>query len=638
MHDDPPKRRALGAALPDGVSALLVGASDGFYEWEIESDELYWSRSMCEVLGVDPEAFVPRSSTFFERVHPDDRESIEQRLTAHLERGEPYVVQHRIRHEDGRYLKVQGHGVAQRDATGKPLRLIGIMRDLSAQDALARQLDDTRSLFASLAQNIPGAIFRYVLAPDGADRIEQISEGCLELFELAADTIEADAGKIWRQILPEHLAGTQASVQRSGATLTPWDHTFEIECPSGRRKWIHGRGTPVMRDDGSIEWASMCLDVTARVRAEGEAAKAHELLSQVQRLESLAQLTGGLAHDFNNLLSVVTSSLETLEELGSSEERQEVIDDALDAVERGAQLTRRLLTFSKKARLEPQRLDLADVVREMEGLMRRSLPAEVALELQLPNAARPVNLDRAALENALLNLVLNARDALPSGGAVTVRVDSEGDQARVSVHDTGEGMSEEVRARALEPFFTTKPVDQGTGLGLATVDGFVKQSKGALTLDSAPGRGTAVTLSFPAAVGAPSTSDTEFAGESSGRVLVVEDEPSLRRAFARQLQRAGFEVRDAANADEALSVLERETFDLLLTDVQMPGSLFGDDLARRALDEGRVNAAILVSGNPSPGVLDEADGANRMRALLKPLGRDALLTHVRELLAHRSRA
>jgi CheY-like chemotaxis protein len=358
-------------------------------------------------------------------------------------------------------------------------------------------------------------------------------------------------------------------------------------------------------------------------------------------------LTGGIAHDFNNLLTVIQGNLQVLDDwpsVAADEGARELVDAAARAARRGGELTAKLLAFSRRQVLQPRALELQHFVAPLADLLRRTLDARVRIEVDVAPDTPACLADPGQLEAALVNLAINARDAMPEGGMLAFRarrcdeppadVDApawrDGGVA-LAVTDTGSGMSEAVRARAFEPFFTTKEAGRGTGLGLATVHGFAHQSHGAVTLDSRPGEGTTVTLYLPAVV-APAPAVVVDApraphGVPRGlRVLLVEDEPEVARTVRAFLERWGGEVTGCADAESALAALGREApFDLLLSDVALGSGLRGDQLAERARALRPALPVLLMSG-----YAHEAS-VQALPLLRKPFTREQLADAIRRV-------
>ncbi len=366
------------------------------------------------------------------------------------------------------------------------------------------------------------------------------------------------------------------------------------------------------RIDAQDFFVAVLHDLSRRLEAE-------RTLEQAHRLEALGELTGGVAHDFNNLLTVITGNLELLEQSLKDDSRHDLVRDALDAAELGADLTTKLLALARRSVLAPQLVDPVVTVEAALSLLRRTLGPGIEVRLNVDGDIWPVRLDPTQFQTALINLALNAQDAMPEGGEITVTVvnvpidDShlardmsigEGRYVRISVTDTGIGMGAEVRRRAFEPFFTTKAAGKGTGLGLSMVYGFTRQSGGHATLYSEPGIGTTVSLYFPAAAVSETGAEAGAVGETPARapagetrVLVVEDDSAVRRLSVSRIEALGYRTLAAGNAAEALAILGTEPdVDVLFADIVMPGAMNGHDLARKVRADYPQVSILLTSG------------------------------------------
>jgi signal transduction histidine kinase len=379
----------------------------------------------------------------------------------------------------------------------------------------------------------------------------------------------------------------------------------------------------------------------------------NQRLSQSQKMEAMGQLTGGVAHDFNNLLTVILGNAEHLaERLAANKELHKIADDIATAAERGSDLTRSLLAFARKQPLTPKDIDIGQKILGMEQLLRRTLGEHIECEFQFDPGLWLASVDPGQLASALLNLVLNARDAMPSGGKLTVEVRNislgesdmdvngdalPGDYVVVAVTDTGSGMSAEVAGRAFEPFFTTKEIGKGTGLGLSMVYGFARQSGGWMQIRSEPERGTAVKLFFPR-VGAPQTNATPSVGQratvaGNESVLVVEDNAMVREYVESELKALGYRVIVTRNAPAALDILRgSEKIDLMFSDVVMPGGMFGPELAKEAARL-RPQLRVLLTSGYTEHPVEALDGLGQeVRILNKPYRRRELAAALRSAL------
>ncbi len=447
---------------------------------------------------------------------------------------------------------------------------------------------------------IADAESRFVHINDAFRRFHRFGEGqtfppTQAEFMKHVDVLDEDGAPLppERRPLGRALAGEAAS-----------DIEHRVRRIDTGETWIGSYNTAPIRDrNGAIVGAVVTArDITQRKADVANLLESQSQLAQAQKMEAVGQLTGGIAHDFNNLLAVIIGNLDLLR-AGETEDAAEMLDTAIHAANRGAELTRRLLAFSRRQTLQPRHVDPNALVDNLTTLLKRTLGVNIEVDVRLSPDVGGVTADPAQLESALLNLAVNARDAMPGGGRLTVatrRVELDADYAglradvtpgiyeAISVTDTGAGMPPEIAARAFEPFFTTKGVGKGSGLGLSMVYGFAKQSGGHATIYSEPGRGTTVTIYLPrhqidrrdAAGAAPSEVRARGAGQS---ILVVDDNPDICKLVAAQLRSLGYGVEVAGDGPQALARLEQGPAPaLLLTDIMMPGNMDGTAIAAAA--------------------------------------------------------
>jgi PAS domain S-box-containing protein len=479
---------------------------------------------------------------------------------------------------------------ALRDSEGRLRELNG---SLAQQvEHRARQLAASRAQLQALFEASPDWLTLLRATPDGKFVYADLNPACAAAYGLKREEI------IGRTV--EEVIGAEAA-------QLPLHHLREC-LHSGRPQRYNARQTVAGRTrtidvvfvtvPGQSENGDRLIVATARDITEHEELDAQ--LRQAQKMEVLGQLTGGVAHDFNNLLTAITGNLELLERrIKADAGAARLARAAQRAAERGATLTKQLLAFSRRQHLRLQSVDINALIHGMRDLWRRTIGAHIGVETALAPDLWPALADSTQLEIALLNLVINARDAMPLGGSVLIETrnltggvdplpaEMAGcDCILLAVHDTGIGMTPEVRMRAIEPFFTTKGVGKGSGLGLSQVYGAVRQSGGALEIDSTPGRGTAVRLYLPRAAGLPGQAGREARnGDKSarrGRILVVDDDPDVRDIAGQMLRQSGYSVTEAAGGHAALAALARgESYDLIVIDMVMSG-LSGPDTIRRA--------------------------------------------------------
>lgn len=376
-----------------------------------------------------------------------------------------------------------------------------------------------------------------------------------------------------------------------------------------------------------------------------------EALHRSQRLDALGQLTGGVAHDFNNILTIVLGNLEQVFETSDVAEKHDYCRRALEAGEMGARLTRRLLSFSRQRKLEPAVLQLNTYITSMVEMLERALGETVSLSTNFAQDLWMVCVDPSEIENAILNLSVNARDAMRHGGRVSIETANlqltsddvleeygipAGDYIRITVADNGEGMSPEIVKRAFEPFFTTKGTGKGTGLGLSSIHGFVKQSGGNVTIYSELGKGTVVNLYLPR-VAMEARRDLQATEKhaippANLKVLVVEDNPELRQLVAERIRRLGYTVEEADSGACALQKLSEESFDILFSDVVMPGGMSGYELGSRARVASSVTKILLTSGYDSEFASELNSTNDTFHVLRKPYRQADLAQALRDCL------
>ncbi len=549
---------------------------------------------------------------------------------------------------DGRRIPVEDGCAPIRLPDGTLVGGVLVFRDNTegrlAEQALQHRIE-LQDRLAKIAMSVPGAIYSFRMWPDRTICIPVASPAFVEVSGFAPEAVTEDAAKLLACVHPDDAARLRRSVLHSARRLTPWHAEFRFRHRLKGERWLEGNSVPRREPDGSIRWDGFVADVTERVGMERQ-------LHQAQKMEAIGTLTGGLAHDFNNLLGVVIANLDLARvRLADETEAAELVDDALDAALRGAELTQRLLAFARRQPLQPVRVAPNDLVTGMVRLLGRTLGETIRITLDLAPDLWATVVDPAQLEASLTNLATNARDAMPQGGRLSIatanrQLDADyaaahpevrpGDYAMIEVSDEGTGMLAEVQSRIFEPFFSTKPSGEGSGLGLSMVFGFVKQSNGHIGLYSEPGRGTTIRLYLPRATDAATLPRAADAVPSPGHgetVLIVEDNDALRRAAVRQFRDLGYRAIEADGPVEALTLLAQEPVDLLFSDVVMPGPMDGLALADEARRRFPSLKLLLTSGFPGVTAADRlaARGAP-VRLLGKPYRQTELADAVQEAL------
>ncbi len=535
----------------------------------------------------------------------------------------------RLRTADGGWIDMETTATNLLDVPGlRGIILTG--RNVTARNTTFQALQEARRRLEAVLDIAGAAIF--VTDLDGTWVLANRS--CAAMLGRRPDEIVGRrTDELLRPEEAERLEAHGREVLRAGHALQ-FDEFLEL---GGETRQLLCTTVPIIDGEGNATGlCGVAADITDRRRAQEEKEALETALQRSQRMESLGQLAGGVAHDFNNLLAVILNYAEFVgEEIGSDHTAAADVAEIVRATQRAADLTRQLLVFSRHDHLRLEAVDVNRVALETQRMLDRTLGEDV--ELVVVPALEPVHVlaDRGQLEQVLMNLVLNARDAMPRGGRVTVTIEPVDRFVRVEVADDGEGMTPETAERAFDPFFTTKPKGRGTGLGLATVYGIVTGSGGHIEIESHLQEGTTITMHLPSAEPDKPAAEAATAplDESNGMtVVVVEDEDAIRTLTRRILSRQGYEVVEAETPEHALSLCEDMKPDLLLTDVVMPG-MSGKDLSER-LRERHADLRVLFMSGYTDNALDRYGlDAGGDSLLQKPFNGRELLTAVQEALA-----
>jgi PAS domain S-box-containing protein len=515
-----------------------------------------------------------------------------------------------------------------------PPAFTGFIRDLTERQTAAQALEESERRYRRIAETAAEGIWML----DADHRTSFVNPRTAEMLGLRPQDME---GRHPFEFMDEEgrEAMRKALDQRREGVRDAYQAKFIHR--DGRRVWVWTSASPLYEDDGTyagVLW--MVSDVTEWVRASREREDLQTQLHQAQRLETVGKLAGGVAHDFNNLLSVILNYAAFLqEELAEHPEAAEGLAEIRRAAEGGAALTGRLLAFSRRDVGRPETLDLRRVVTDARRLLERTLGAAIELEIKAPDELPPVNVDLNQLEQVILNLAINARDAMPDGGRLTIELGEDDGLVSMEVADTGCGMDQEIAARAFEPFFTTKPYGAGTGLGLAMVYGIATQAGGQVTLRSRLGEGTAVAVLLPAADPLPEGGgelDRPAPRPAGGQtILLVDDEDPVRSVAERILTRHGYRVVEAGGGEAAMALFAKldPKPDLLLTDVAMP-KVSGLELAEWLEADGQPPLPVVFMSGYSGGSVPSPEELERGASFLqKPFTPESLLHVVGEALA-----
>ena len=618
---------------------------------------------------------------FFDRMHPDDRDHVFSAIERARREGKEFRLEYRLPLEPGGMRWMAARGFGQLSEDGKPHRLLGITYDITERVTAEQAIRESEALNRSTLQALPA----HVAVLDRTGRILSANESWIEFVHGRIDGEQSrylglDYYNLISRILED--TGTAASaVTGIKSVLSGACPSFscEFSVPVGDRcQWLLMTAVPLQHDGrgGAVvshlditsrkEAEALVADTnrllearvterTAELRAESEKREeAQSALTRAQKLQAVGELAGGMAHDFNNLLTVIQGHLELLGLRSLDEKSQELLRRANEAAKMGARLAGRLLLIGRRHRLQPVPLNLSDVARGMIDVLRHTLGDQIEIRTDLSATLWPARADMSEVENAILNLAINARDAMPDGGVLDISTANRtlgagdipadnglapGDYVVLSVKDDGKGISADALARVFEPYFSTKDAGRGTGLGLSTIYYFAKQSGGHVTIDSTEGKGTCVSLYLPRTKDNVLKVDRLQPGgspPSSGEcVLVVEDNPDVRDITVKRLDLLGYNVLTAENGSIAMDVLQRAPeVQLVFSDVVMPGGVSGFDLARWVRVH-RPNVRILLtSGFTGEAFLDTEHAEELEFSLLrKPYALPELARAVREALS-----
>jgi PAS domain S-box-containing protein len=602
--------------------------------WNPAAERLFgWSRG--EVVG-EPAPLVP----------PDRQEEFRALRQLILDgRSLTNLEVTRVR-RDGTPIELSLAASPLRDRGGRIVSILAVAVDITERKRAEAALQASEDRFKRLAENAPDVIYRHRLLP--APRTEYVSPAVHALTGYSPEEFYEEPELIARIVHPEdrHLLveAARGEIPPGKPLLLRWLRR------DGTTLWSEIRNVLVRDEHGAVvALEGISRDVTERKEAEEALRRAQDQLQRSQKLEAVGRLAGGVAHDFNNLLGVIIGHGELAQAaVGAGDALHTRLEQILGAARRAAGLTRQLLAFSRRQVLQPRVLDLNAEVADMEKMLRRLIGEDVELVTRLRPAIARVRADPGQIGQVLMNLAVNARDAMPQGGVLTIETSNveveepfarahtplvPGPYVQLVVADDGAGMEESVREHLFEPFFTTKP--EGSGLGLSTVYGIVKQSGGYIWVDAAPGRGTTFTIHLPRWDGPPGEVPAPAGPRSAGgseTILVVEDQESLRNLICEILEDAGYRVLSAADGRGALAVSDgvAEPIHLLVTDVVMPG-MSGRELAETLGQRRSETLTLLISGYPTE-VIERSGGLGDFPLLEKPFSQAGLLERVRETL------
>jgi signal transduction histidine kinase len=671
-------------------SALAAGGIIGTWNWHPTRDSFSVDLGFTLAFGIDA-SFVDKEvpiDKVLENVHPEDRPGLDAAIMEAVERGGVYAHQYRVKRADGLYYWLDANGSVGRDEEGRPNSFPGFVIDITERRAAQERLRLSEALTRESVQRVQlalaaGAIIGTWNWDLPTDRFT-VDEAFAAAFGLnpALGRDGIPLAQIVATVHPDDQAGLAAAINEAIARGGRYAHQYRVKRADGKFYWLEANGRVDHGADGTpLRFPGVLIDIEARRAVEAErdraitqlrslnetleqrvAERSSELmdaqdrLRQSQKMEAVGQLTGGLAHDFNNLLAGISGSLELMQarlQQGRFTDVERYMAAAQGASKRAAALTHRLLAFSRRQTLDPKPTDVNRLISGMQEMIQRTVGPGISVEVVGAAGLWPACVDVSQLENSLLNLCINARDAMPDGGCITVETANrwldvqaaqrhqipEGQYLCLSVTDTGSGMSPAVVARVFEPFFTTKPIGEGTGLGLSMIYGFAQQSGGQVRIDSTVGLGTTVSVYLPRYCG--EITHEEDAAERtalprSGQgetVLVVDDEPTVRMLVTDILEELGYVAIEAGDSAAGLRVLQSNVrIDLLVTDVGLPGGLNGRQMADAARVSRPGLKVLFITGYAESSILGNGYLAGDMAVLTKPFLVETMALRIRSMI------
>jgi two-component system, cell cycle sensor histidine kinase and response regulator CckA len=631
------------------LSLSLKAGRVGIWEFWPFEEKVYYNESWFTILGYSPNAYAQHYNTWRDLMHPDDRDHAEAYVNANIHTGRDFDLQFRMKSKDGEWRWIQAYGyVVELTADGKAAHITGTHTDITERKLAELALRESEERFRGIYEVSPIGI---VLINTESQEFVDANEGFVRIVGYTRDELRVMTVK---DITPPEDWGHEEIYNKK--FIAGEVATYELE-----KRFIHKDGSPrwvIVSADflhlESIPHPVACgtvVDITDRKRAEEERESLQEQLLQAQKMESIGRLAGGVAHDFNNMLAVIIGQTElALEQINPESQLYVDLQEIELATQRSIDLTRQLLAFARKESITPRVLDVNDLVARMLKMLQRLIGENVELDWRPAANLWPILIDPSQLDQIIANLAINARDAITEMGKLVIETANvcydkkhharleipEGEYVMITVKDTGIGMDANTVEHIFEPFFTTKEEGRGTGLGLSTVYGAVKQNAGHIFVDSKPNKGTTFTIFLPrtteSGIVPPKTTPTELAGNAE-TVLLAEDEPSILHLTKRALEKYGYNALPASSTAEALEIARTHEgpIHLLLSDVVMPG-MNGPTLYENIKSFRPDIKALYMSGYTGDTLLNHGVSNQNPNFLQKPFSIKVLIEKIQEHL------
>jgi len=684
------ERLELKAANERLELALTASGVVGLWDWMVDTDLLHGDANFARLYGLDrgKAASGLTMEEYQAFVVAEDLAALRRDIRDTFERGADFLVEYRLAIPDQPLRWVECKGKLINDSTGRPVRFSGTAVDVTARKQADEDIRTSARAAQENAERVHLALQAGAIVGTWVWDIEKAEFSVEKSF---TDALGLDPSPGYQDVTLEQIVDTVHPDDKTGVTEAikealdrcgAYMHQYRVRRRDGRYSWVEANGRVERGEDGlPRRFPGVLIDITARRAVEAERdrvvaqlrdlnmtleqrvaertsalVEAQEALRQSQKMEAVGQLTGGLAHDFNNLLAGISGAIQMMQlraRDGQFKDFERYILMAQSGVKRAASLTHRLLAFARRQTLAPRPVDVNRLVSDMQDLVQRTAGPAIALDVVLAPELWAACVDSSQLENALLNLCINARDAMPDGGSMTIATANKtfdesaarqhdmtpGSYLSLSVSDTGTGISPDVIEKVFEPFFTTKPLGEGTGLGLSMVYGFARQSGGQVRIQSELGTGTHVCVYLPRYAGTVADDSTSseltqaFASGKNHTVMVVEDEPMIRMLISEMLRDMGYNALEASDSATGLKILQSDVaIDLLVSDVGLPGGLNGRQMA----DAGRLNRpglkVLFITGYADSVAIGYGDLPPGMQVMTKPFDMQHLASRVKSIV------
>ena len=642
------------------LERALTAGKVVLWEWDLQTGILEWSDNIDALLNYQIDDSVSSIEVWENRIHPDDRQAVLASLKQHLQTGAPYNLTYRVQKQDGTYSWWRDAGFAFRNEKGEAYRMAGACVDITDRRFAEEELNKAQTILLAAIDQSPAGI---MIADAPEIQIRLVNKSAVDIllmekedqYRISLGTEEMITWKLFWQ------DGTPFAVEDSPLvkTIQTGQSFSNVEVRvlrhDGSERWLLVNGSPIFNSEGVIIGGIIVFpDITEFKTAEIERKQLEDQLRQALKMESVGRLAGGIAHDFNNLLSPILGYAELLfASFLPGDPRQSKVKPIIHAAERARDLVRQLLAFSRKQLLDLKPMDLKTIVSDFEKILRRTIREDIRIEYHYPDSLRAIRADAGQIEQVLLNLAVNAEDAMPNGGTLTFQLEdvyvkdasiakhsgiTPGSYVQLMVSDTGHGMDRETQERLFEPFFTTKKSGKGTGLGLSTVYGIVKQHNGQIQVYSEPGFGSTFKIYIPVVkeTAEEAMSPAEIPPHEKGcgeKILIVEDNDMVREMTSQMLLDLGYQVITADNVDHCLAIFESqpEAIDLLLTDVIMP-IMNGKELLTQLQSKRQDLKVLYMSGYTSDVIAHHGVLEDGVHFIQKPFSLAGLSRKIHEAL------